>query len=57
LPDFSAVTAQQVREITAEYRAQLLIARQRERESAPHYRVQAERFKTLAVSTRLPKVR
>jgi hypothetical protein len=56
MPDFSAVTPQQVREITAECRAQLLIARQRERENAPHYRAQAERFKTLAASTRLPKV-
>ena len=56
MPDFSAVTPQQVREITAEYRARLLIARQRERENAPHYRVQAERFKTLALSTHLPKV-
>ena len=56
MPDFSAVTPQQVREIMAECRAQLLIARQRERENAPHYRVQAERFKTLAVSTRLPKI-
>jgi hypothetical protein len=56
MPDFSAVTPQQVREIAAECRAQLLIARQRERENAPHYRVQAERFKALAASTRLPKV-
>jgi hypothetical protein len=56
LPDFSAVTPQQVREIAAEWRAQLLIARQRERENAPHYRVQAERFKTLAASTHLTKV-
>jgi hypothetical protein len=56
LPDFSTVTPQQVREKTAEWRAKLLIARQREREKAPHYRVQAERFKTLAASTRLPKV-
>ena len=56
LPDFSAVTPQRVREITAESRAQLLIPRQRERENAPYYRVQAEWFKTLAASTRLPKV-
>ena len=56
LRDFSTVTPQQVREKTAEWRAKLLIARQRERENAPHYRVQAERFKTLALSTHLPKV-
>jgi hypothetical protein len=56
LPDFSTATLQQVWEITTECRAQLLIARQRERENAPHYRVQAEWFKTLAASTRLPKV-
>ena len=56
MPDFSSATLQQVREITAECRAQLLIARQRERENAPHYRVQAERFKKLAASIHLPKV-
>jgi hypothetical protein len=56
LPDLSAITPEQMREITAECRAQLLIARKRERENAPQYRVQAEWFKTLAASTHLPKV-
>ena len=56
MPDVSAVTPQRSREITAECRARLLIARQRQREDAALYRVQAERFKSLAASTRLPKV-
>lgn len=56
LRDFSAVTPQRSREITAECRARLLIVRQRRREDAARYRVQAERSKRLAASTRLLKV-
>ena len=56
MTDFSAALQQQLRAITAECRAQVLIARQRLREDAPRYRVQAVRFKTLAATTRLPKV-
>jgi hypothetical protein len=52
----AAAELQQMRKIAAQCRAQALIARQRDGKYAPYYRVQAERFRMLAASTRFPNV-
>jgi hypothetical protein len=57
MTDLSAeAQLQQLRQATAQCRAQALIARQRAGQHAHYYRVQAERFRMLAASTRWPNV-